>query len=98
MTEPFKSSLNFGRVEALRKHMILTSANMAKVLGVSRITYMSWVSGKAAIRASNDAVVRKRLNQLFAVMKEHKWPQPEVIAMNGTARFALLLELLEKQE
>jgi len=42
MTKP----LDFTKVEALRKHMLLTTRDMAELLGVSRMTYYGWVSGK----------------------------------------------------
>ena len=45
--------LNFKKVEALRKHMLLTTSNMAELLGISRMTYYGWVKGKP-VRAKND--------------------------------------------
>ena len=89
------SSLDFTKVEALRKHMLLTTTHMAKVLGVSRITYSGWVKGKA-IRKANEARVRSKLKELFAVLADQSWPQPEVIAMPSEQRFNMLLELMDK--
>ena len=45
--------LDFKKVEALRKHMLLTTGNMAELLGVSRMTYYGWVKGNK-IRKNND--------------------------------------------
>ncbi len=88
--------LNFTKVEALRKHMLLTTGNMAELLGVSRMTYYGWVKGKA-IRKKNDEKVRDTLRELLAVMSEG-WPQPEVIAIEQKERFQRLLEILGKQD
>ena len=87
--------LNFTKVEALRKHMLLTTGNMAELLGVSRMTYYGWVKGKS-IRKKNDEKVRDTLRELLAVMSEG-WPQPEVIAIEQKERFQRLLEILGKQ-
>lgn len=85
--------LDFTKVEALRKHMLLTSANMAELLGVSRMTYYGWVRGKP-LRKSNDDAVRSMLKKLLAVMTEHNWPTPEVIAATQKQRKELLLKVL----
>ena len=77
--------LNFTKVEALRKHMLLTTGNMAELLGVSRMTYYGWVQGKA-IRKKNDEKVRDTLRELLRVMSEG-WPQPEVICHRAEGTF-----------
>lgn len=74
-----KPPLDFSRVEALRKHMLLTTKDMSVLLGVSRMTYYGWVQGKA-LRKSNDESVRMMLRKLLNVMTNHGWPTPEVIA------------------
>ncbi len=88
--------LNFTKVEALRKHMLLTTGNMAELLGVSRMTYYGWVKGKS-IRKKNDEKVRGTLRELLVVMSDG-WPQPEVIAIEQKERFQRLLEILGKQD
>ena len=89
MTKP----LDFTKVEALRRHMLLSVRDIAMVLGVSRMTYYGWLKGKP-LRKSNDAKVREKLRQLLEIMKEG-WPQPEVIALESVARRQRLLELLD---
>ena len=89
MTKP----LDFTKVEALRRHMLLSVRDIAMVLGVSRMTYYCWLKGKP-LRKSNDAKVREKLRQLLEIMKEG-WPQPEVIALESVARRQRLLELLD---
>jgi len=89
--------LNFVNVEALRKHMLLTATQMAKILDVSRVTYTGWVNGKP-IRKKNNAKVRGVLRKMMEVMTEQKWPSPEVIAMSSPQRFNSLIELIKKDE
>ena len=90
-------SLDFAKVEALRTHMLLTTGHMAKVLGVSRVTYSGWVNGKA-IRKTNEAKVKSMLRKILSVMTEQDWPTPAVIAMTSPQRLDTLLELLVVEE
>lgn len=91
MTTP--NSIDFAKVEALRKHMLLTVGDIADLFGVTRATYYAWLKGKP-IRKSNDAVVRTVLKQLLAVMTQHSWPMPEVIAADQKQRKERLQELI----
>lgn len=88
-----KPPLDFGKIEALRKHMLLTRRDMAALFGVTRMTYYGWVKGKP-IRASNDEVVRGVLRKLLAIMSEHGWPSPDIIAATRDQRMERLQELL----
>jgi DNA-binding XRE family transcriptional regulator len=88
-----KPPLDFVKVEALRKHMLLTTSDMAELLGVSRMTYYGWVKGKP-LRKSNDESVRVMLRKLLTVMTDHGWPMPEVIASDQKQRKARLVEIL----
>ncbi len=88
--------LDFLKVEALRRHMLLTTKDMSELLGVSRMTYYGWVKGKP-LRKSNDEVVRSVLKRLLAVMTDHGWPMPEVIAADQKQRKERLLELLNQR-
>ena len=88
--------LAFKKVEALRKHMLLTTSNMAELLKVSRMTYYGWVKGKP-VRRKNDARVRDVLKKLLSAMAGG-WPQPRVIALEQKERFKRLLEILNERE
>ena len=88
--------LNFTKVEALRKHMLLTTGNMAELMGVSRMTYYGWVKGKP-IRKKNDEKVREVLREMLAMLSDG-WPQPEIIALDQKQRFQRLLEILDKHD
>ena len=88
--------LNFTKVEALRKHMLLTTGNMAELMGVSRMTYYGWVKGKP-IRKKNDEKVREVLREMLTLLSDG-WPQPEIIALDQKQRFQRLLEILDKHD
>ena len=77
--------------------MLLNVAQMAKVLGVSRVTYSGWVKGKP-IRKANEEQARATLRRLFVVIEQHQWPSPEVLAMTPVQRFNTLLEIITKDE
>lgn len=94
MTNP--SPLDFKKVEALRKHMLLTTSNMAELMGVSRMTYYGWVKGKP-LRKKNDEKVRGILKELLLILNDG-WPQPDVIALEQKLRFKRLLEIYNKNE
>jgi len=87
--------LDFSKVEALRKHMLLTTSDMSELLGVSRMTYYGWVKGKS-LRKANDEAVRAMLKRLLTVMTDHGWPPPEVIAADQKQRKERLLEILNQ--
>lgn len=87
--------LDFKKVEALRRHMLLTTTDMAGLLGVSRMTYYSWVKGTPP-RKVNDVIVRAMLKRLLGVMTDHNWPMPDVIASDQPQRVARLLEILNQ--
>ena len=87
----------FAKVEELRKHMILTNANMAEVIGVSRMTYYSWVKGKP-IREKNFKKVQAALRKLLDIMTKYDWPKPSIIALEQSQRFAVLKDILKKYE
>ena len=87
----------FAKVEELRKHMILTNANMAEVIGVSRMTYYSWVKGKP-IREKNFKKVQAALRKLLDIMTKYDWPKPSIIALEQSQRFDVLKVILKKYE
>lgn len=89
-----KQPLDFSKVEALRKHMLLTTTDISQLLGVSRMTYYGWVKGKP-LRPANDAAVRAMLKRLLSVMNEHHWPTPEVIGLEQKQRVERLKSILE---
>lgn len=95
MTTTPKPPLDFTKVEALRKHMLLTTTDMSQLLGVSRMTYYGWTRGKS-MRKASDEKVRVMLKKLLTVMTDHNWPTPDVIAANQTQRRVQLNKLLNQ--
>ena len=86
--------LDFAKIEVLRRHMLLNAADMARIFGVSRMTYYAWVRGNP-IRAKNEAHVKASVRKLLAVMGEQSWPTPEIAGLTQKARLKRLLALLE---
>mgnify|MGYP006280150717 CR=1 FL=1 len=89
--------LDFGKVEVLRRHMLLTSGDMAKALGVSRVTYYGWLRGKP-IRRNNEDYAKKRVRHLLAIMTDHLWPTPEIVGLDQKERSKRLLDLLQQYQ
>jgi DNA-binding XRE family transcriptional regulator len=87
----------FSKVEELRKHMMLTNSNLAEIIGVSRMTYYSWVKGKP-IREKNFKKVQAILRTLLDIMTKHDWPKPSIIALDQNQRFGTLKGILKKYE
>tara|TARA_R100001443_G_scaffold18771_3_gene29938 strand:- start:7956 stop:8240 length:285 start_codon:yes stop_codon:yes gene_type:complete len=91
-----RAPLDFKKVEALRKHMLLTTSNMAELFTISRMTYYGWIKGKPVRKKNHDRVI-STLRNLLKVM-ENGWPQPNIIALEQKDRFKELLEVLEKKK
>jgi DNA-binding XRE family transcriptional regulator len=89
--------VDFAKVEVLRRHMLLSVSDMAKVLGVSRVTYYSWIRGKQP-RLTNMARVKLKLKQMLAVLTEQGWPTPDVLEMEQHDRVQRLIELLGQEQ
>lgn len=83
----------FLKVESLRKHMMLNISQMTELLGVSRMSYYGWVSGKSISKRS-EKKVKTTVKKLLKVMQDHNWPTTEVITMEPAERFAELERLL----
>ena len=88
-----KQQITFDKIDALRRHMLLTAGQMARLLGVSRVTYYNWKrAGAPADRTA--AKTRATLKELLRVMTEHEWPTPEVVAMDPDDRLIALQKLI----
>lgn len=90
-TEP--KGVTFEKIDALRRHMLLTHTQMARLLGISRVTYYNWKSvGHPAERTVTKT--RAILKDLLRVMVEHAWPTPAVVAMDQDDRLIELQKLI----
>jgi hypothetical protein len=86
-------AIDFGKVETLRQHMLLTTGQMAQVMGVSRMTYYNWLRGKPVGKANGDNA-RQAIRTLIALMHEHQWPTDEVMGLSSKDRHERLLALI----
>lgn len=91
MTE--QKRITFEKIDALRRHMLLTHTQMARLLGVSRVTYYNWK--KAGYPAERNVTkTRAILKDMLRVMTEHEWPTPAIVAMDQDERLIELQRLL----
>lgn len=85
--------IDFSKVEALRRHMLMTHVHMAQVLGVSRMTYHNWLRGKTMSKERHEHV-KATIRKLIGIMNEHGWPSDEVAQLSSDDRHARLLALI----
>lgn len=88
--------IDFAKVEALRQHMLMTTAQMAQVMGVSRMTYYNWLRGKPVGKTNGDAA-RQAIRNLIFLMSAHQWPSEEVARLSSSKRHERLLALLAER-
>lgn len=88
--------VDFAQVETLRRRMLISKVQMAKLLGVSRLTYYNWTHGKNQIRSSHERRVREVLRRLLAVIVDHEWPSSDVLDKSPTERFEILKALVSQ--
>ena len=88
-------SLDFKKVEVLRRHMLLTTTQAAELMGVSRATYHNWVSGKP-IRTANMENIKRVVRKLLPIANTGGWPSAEVVRLTANERHQRLLVLMEQ--
>lgn len=89
--------IDFAKVEVLRRHMLLSVSDMARVLGVSRVTYYSWVRGKQP-RPGRTAKVKLLIKKMLFLLTERGWPTTDVLEMDQKDRVERLIELLGQEQ
>lgn len=89
--------IDFAKVEVLRRHMLLSVSDMARVLGVSRVTYYAWVRGKQP-RPSNMARVKLTIRRMLALLTEQDWLTDKVLEMDQPSRVKHLIEMLGQEQ
>lgn len=87
--------IDFTKVETLRRHLMLTTTEMAELFSVSRVTYHSWTKG-TPLRTKNLANAKKIIRTLVAIVKEHNWPTEEVRQLDQKQRVQRLLALMQR--
>jgi hypothetical protein len=83
----------FSRVDSLRSHMLLAKTHMARLLGVSRVTYHNW-SKAGTLPTRGSPYSRKVVKELLRILVEEEWPSPRVIVMTADERFEELHKLI----
>lgn len=81
------------KLELVRKHLLLSPADMAVIIGVSRVTYYNWVKGKP-LRGKNKDKVQAALRKLLVLVTQKKWPTPETRALEPAMRQAQIVALM----
>lgn len=96
VTEPVQApkGLDFAKVDALRRHMLLTVDSMVKLLGVSRVSYYNWVKGGKMRKPMQDHI-RGVTRRLVVCVSQHNWPDDAVYVANQKQRLEMLQNLLE---
>lgn len=89
-----QTTLNFEKIEVLRRHLMLTTTEMAEIFGVSRITYYNWVNG-TPLRTKNLTHAKKVVRKLIAIVKQFNWPTEEVRQLDQKQRLQRLLALMQ---
>lgn len=92
--QPAGKAIDFAKVDALRKHMLLTVASMCVVLGSSRVSYYGWLKGTIP-RAQTTKHIREVVRKLVSCVHFHSWPGPAVFVASQPERLIMLQELLK---
>ena len=92
--EQTSKQFDFAKVDALRKHMLLTVESMVVLLNTSRVSYYNWM--KSGIKRKKTIEhVRKQVRTLLTIMNKHNWPNEAVFVANQEQRLKMLQELIE---
>jgi len=94
-TEPDNRLLDFAKVDALRKHMLLTVGSMVVLLGTSRVSYYNWLKTGIKRKKTSDQI-RKAVRKLVAVMTENGWPNEAAYVANQSERLTMLQEMIKE--
>ena len=87
-------TIDFDALELLRKRMLLSVTDLASILGISRMSYYTWLEG-GEIRKSNIKKINSKIDKLKNVISKYNWPN-NVLELNQKDRKAKLIKLLEQ--
>lgn len=87
-------AIEFDKIEALRKHMLLTVNSLVTIYGTTRVSYYNWLKG-AKMRKSTSDHIRKVTRKLLTVMTQHGWPNDPVFVASQPERLKMLQDILE---
>lgn len=89
-----KLTPKFENIERVRKSMLITMAQLAELIGVTRATYYNWVQGKP-VKHVNKVKLKAVMNSLVSLAVIHNWPTQEALQASRKERFELLKTLLK---
>lgn len=94
-TEQPAKHLDFAKVDALRKHMLLTVESMVVLIGTSRVSYYNWLKHGIKRKKTSDQI-RKAVRKLVAVMTNHNWPNEAAYVASQAERLEMLQNLIKE--
>lgn len=86
--------LDFAKVDALRKHMLLTVESMCALLKVSRVSYYNWLKG-AKVRKTKADHIRRVIKDMVFLISNNQWPNSAVFVADQATRLVMLEEVLK---
>lgn len=92
--QPTSKPLDFAKIDALRKYMLLTVENMCVLFGCSRVAYYNWLKG-AKVRKAKNEQVRVVVRKLMTLVANKDWPNGDVFVATQANRLKLLQAVLE---
>lgn len=87
-------AIDFEKIEAVRKHMLLTVNSLVTIFGTTRVSYYNWLKGGKMRKATADHI-RKVTRKLLTVMTQHGWPYDLVFVASQPERLKMLQDLIE---
>lgn len=93
--QPDNKLIDFAKVDALRKHMLLTVESMTVLIGTSRVSYYNWLK-HGIKRKKTSEQVRKAVRTLLAVVAKNNWPNEATYVANQKERLEMLQEMIKE--
>jgi predicted transcriptional regulator len=88
---PIAKPLDFEKIEALRKHMLLTVGSMAELLKTSRVNYYAWVKGQKQRKPEE---IRATVRKMVELVAANSWPNANVFGADQATKVIMLREAI----
>lgn len=86
--------LEFAKIDALRRHMLLTVQSMVIILGTTRVSYYNWLKGTKMRKKTAEHM--RRVARLLVVCIQNGWPNDAVYVATQPQRLQMLQERLKE--
>lgn len=93
--QPDNKLLDFAKVDALRKHMLLTIESMVVLIGTSRVSYYNWLK-HGIKRKKTSEQIRKSVRTLLTVIDKNNWPNEMAYVANQKQRLEMLQDMIKE--